>query len=74
MAKKMTFEEGMEELTALVEAIEGGRLTLEESFAAYEKGAALVTKLRELLDKGEKRIAALTDSLKEIDISGEVEE
>lgn len=74
MAKKMSFEEGMEALSALVEAMEGGQLTLEESFEAYEKGAALAAKLKELLDQGDRRIAALTDSLKEIDISGEVAE
>jgi exodeoxyribonuclease VII small subunit len=74
MAKKLSFEEGMAELTSLVEAMEGGQLTLEESFEAYERGAALAARLKELLDKGDRRIAALTDSLKEIDISGEVAE
>ena len=74
MAKKLTFEQGLEELTSLVEALEGGKLTLEESFTAYEKGAKLAAQLKALLDQGDKRIAALTESLKEIDISGEVEE
>ena len=74
MSEKMTFEQGMEELTALVEALEDGRLTLEESFEAYERGAVLAVKLKKLLDEGDRRIAALTDSLREIDISGEVEE
>ena len=58
----------------LVEALEGGELTLEESFSAYERGARLSAYLKGLLDQGERRIAALTESLKEIDISGEVEE
>ncbi len=74
MKDKMTFEQGMEELGALVEALEGGTLTLEESFAAYERGARLSAYLKGLLDQGERRIAALTESLKEIDISGEVDE
>ena len=72
--ENMTFEEGLEELNTLVEAMEGGRLTLEESFAAYERGAYLAARLKAMLDQGDQRIAALTESLKEIDISGEVEE
>lgn len=72
--KNMTFEESLEELNSLVEAMESGKLTLEESFAAYERGAYLAARLKELLDQGDRRIAALTESLKEIDISGEVEE
>lgn len=71
---QMTFEEGLEELTALVEAMEGGRMTLEESFTAYERGAYLAARLKAMLDQGDRRIAALTESLKEIDISGEVAE
>lgn len=74
MDKKMSFEQGMEELATLVEALEGGELSLEESFAAYEKGAKLAAKLKSMLDQGDRRIAALTESLKEIDISGEVSE
>lgn len=72
--QNMTFEEGVEELNGLVEAMEGGKLTLEESFAAYERGAYLAARLKAMLEQGDKRIAALTESLKEIDISGEVEE
>lgn len=74
MAKKLTFEQGLEELTSLVEALEGGRLTLEESFSAYERGAKLAAQLKTMLDQGDRRIVALTESLKEIDISGEVSE
>ena len=39
--KKMTYESGMEELTALTEKIESGEMTLEETLKAYEKGCAL---------------------------------
>lgn len=74
MDKKMNFESGLEELTALVESLESGEMSLEESFAAYEKGAKLAAKLKSMLDQGDRRIAALTESLKEIDISGEVAE
>lgn len=74
MDENMTFEQKMEQLTALVEALESGEMSLEESFQAYEKGARLAAKLKAELDQGDRRIAALTESLKEIDISGEVSE
>ena len=37
-----TFEEAMEELESLVEAMEGDQLPLEELVAHYEKGAGLL--------------------------------
>ena len=70
----MTFEQGIEQLSALVERMEGGELSLEESFRAYEEGVRLAARLKAMLDQGDRRIAALTESLKEIDISGEVNE
>ena len=39
--KKLSFEQGMEELEALVSALEKGEMTLDQSFSAYEKGVAL---------------------------------
>ncbi len=74
MDENMTFEQKMEQLTGLVEALESGEMSLEESFQAYEKGARLASQLKAELDQGDRRIAALTESLKEIDISGEVSE
>ena len=70
--KTPAFEEGMEELEALVQALEKGELSLEESFKAYEKGVRLAAQLRSVLDQGEARIMALSEDLKKQDISGEV--
>ena len=72
MAKAFVFEEGMEELEALVQSLEKGELSLEESFKAYEKGVKLASQLRSVLDQGEARIMALSEELKKQDISGEV--
>jgi len=62
MKKKITFEEGMQELEALVQGLETGELSLEESFKAYEKALALKNSLSALLDEGDKRIRVLTDA------------
>lgn len=57
--KKMTYESGMEELTALTEKIESGEMTLEETLKAYEKGCALAEKLSALLQEGRGRVEKL---------------
>ena len=72
MAKGFSFESGMSELEALVEALERGELSLEESFKAYEKGVKLAAQLKGVLDQGDQRILALTESMSGTDITGEV--
>ncbi len=62
----------MSELEALVEALERGELSLEESFKAYEKGVKLAAQLKGVLDQGDQRILALTESMSGTDITGEV--
>ncbi len=57
--KKMTFESGMEELSALTSRIESGELTLEETLKAYEKGCALADRLGALLQEGRGRVEKL---------------
>ena len=72
MAKSLSFESGMEELEALVSALEKGELSLEESFKAYEKGVRLASQLKAILDQGDQRILALNESLNKTDITDEV--
>ena len=62
MANKMKFEEGMQELEALVHALESGEMTLEESFKAFEKASKLQKQLQKLLDEGDRKIRLLTES------------
>ena len=57
--KKMTYESGMEELTALTETIESGEMTLEATLKAYEMGCALAEKLSALLQEGRGRVEKL---------------
>ena len=62
MKKKITFEAGMQELEELVNALESGEMTLEDSFKAYERAIALKDSLNALLDDGDKRIRVLTEA------------
>ena len=60
MEDKLNFEAGMQELERLARALESGEMTLEDSFAAYERASALRAALEKLLDEGDRRIRVLT--------------
>ena len=60
--KKLTFEEGMQELEEIVRALELGQMPLEESFKAFERANALQKTLQEMLDDGDRRIRVLTEN------------
>lgn len=62
MRKKLNFEEGMRELEQLARALESGEMTLEASFAAYERANELKRALEKLLDEGDKKIRILTEA------------
>ncbi|MBR7187341.1 MAG: exodeoxyribonuclease VII small subunit [Clostridia bacterium] len=70
MKKKVSFEEGMQALEALVQALESGQMTLEESFQNYEQAMKLKAELEALLDESDRRIRVLTEN-GEREIAGE---
>ncbi len=53
------FDEVLDRLRVVVERLEGGKLTLEESLAVYEEGVALARRGHSLLDRAEKRVELL---------------
>lgn len=53
------FDEILERLRLVVDRLEGGKLTLEESLAAYEEGVSLARRGHALLDRAEKRVEVL---------------
>ena len=63
MAKKdqqtRKFEAALEELEQVVEQLESGDLSLEDSLAAFEKGVGLVKLCNEKLTEVEKRVELL---------------
>ena len=54
-----TFEFALENLEQLVEQLESGDLSLEDSLAAFEKGVALVKHCNQKLSEVEKKIELL---------------
>ncbi len=60
-ATTMNFEESMKRLETIVEELEGGELSLEDSIARYEEGVKLSRRLTQTLDEAEKRIERLVE-------------
>ncbi len=58
----LSFEEAIERLETIVEELEGGSLSLEDSIARYEEGVKLSRRLTQTLDEAEKRIERLAES------------
>lgn len=58
-AAGLTFETALEELEALVARMEDGKLPLEESLAAYQRGAELLKFCESRLSDAQARIAIL---------------
>ncbi|HEY3596656.1 MAG TPA: exodeoxyribonuclease VII small subunit [Paraburkholderia sp.] len=54
-----TYEGALAELEGLVGRMEGGSLSLEESLAAYRRGAALVAFCQQQLEKVEQQVRVL---------------
>ncbi len=54
--KQETLEESMERLETILDTLEGDDISLEDSFAFYEKGMKLVQSCREKIDTVEKKI------------------
>ena len=56
---KFNFEEALENLEELVEAMEDGELSLEESLKAFEQGIKLTRECQGALDKAEQKVELL---------------
>lgn len=69
MAKKTTaepspvadFEQSLDQLEQLVEKMEHGDMSLEESLGAYERGVALYRRCQQALEQAELRVRLLSD-------------
>jgi len=57
---KMSFEEAMSELEALVGQLESGNVPLEESIKLYERGEALKKHCEKKLAEAEEKVAQIT--------------
>lgn len=61
-----TFEEQMERLRSIVEKMEQGGLTLDESLKLFEEGIGLSGKLFEHLNRAEGRVEELISTLERV--------
>ncbi|MCQ2086047.1 MAG: exodeoxyribonuclease VII small subunit [archaeon] len=59
MDKEMSFEENLKEMERLVEDLESGKYSLEESIEIYEKAITLREKCRRFLEESEKKVEKL---------------
>lgn len=57
---KMTFEQAMKELEAVVDQLERGDVALDASITLYERGAALKKRCEDELKRAEEKVAAIT--------------
>lgn len=63
MARKATpnFEQALADLEQLVENMEDGELSLEESLKQFEKGIALASSCQQALQKAEQKVEQLIE-------------
>ena len=65
---ELTFEKALEELEEIVARMEGGKLALEESLAAYQRGAELLKFCEAKLTDAQARVAILEgNQLRDLD-------
>jgi exodeoxyribonuclease VII small subunit len=69
-APDMKFEAALAELEQIVQGMEGGRLPLEESLAAYRRGSELLKHCQQQLSEAERKIQILEDGvLRDFDVA-----
>ncbi len=67
--KKPSFETAMADLEQLVADMESGKLSLEDSLAAYKRGAELMTYCRARLEEAQQQVRVLEEGvLKDLDV------
>jgi len=67
--KPQGYESAMTELEQIVADMEAGKLSLEDSLAAYKRGAELLTFCRSRLEDAQQQVRVLEDGvLKELNI------
>ncbi|MDF3836609.1 exodeoxyribonuclease VII small subunit [Cupriavidus basilensis] len=59
LAPPASYEAAMAELEGLVASMEGGALPLEDSLAAYKRGAELVRYCQQMLERVEQQVKVL---------------
>ena len=66
--EEIPFEEALSELESLVETMEKGELSLEESLASFERGVALTRLCQQALKAAEQKIEILSANSSEAEL------
>lgn len=66
MEDKITFEESMKNLEAIVTELEKGELSLDESVEKFEEGIKISKECNNILESAEKKISILLQNDEEI--------
>lgn len=61
VAQEFEFETALEQLEQLVNQMESGQLTLEQSLQAFEQGVALTRRCQQTLSQAEQRVKLLIE-------------
>ena len=70
VVSELKFEAALAELELIVQSMEGGRLPLEESIAAYRRGSELLKHCQQQLADAEQKIQVLENgTLRDFDIN-----
>ena len=59
-AKRLNFEEAMDRLSQIVEKLETGEESLENSMKLFEEGAKLSAQCYQILEKAQQKVTELT--------------
>ena len=59
--KPIDFEASLTQLTSIIEKMENGQLTLEQSLQHFEQGVALVHQCQKVLSSAEQKISILIE-------------
>ena len=62
MAEKTTIEESLKELDAIVAKLESREISLEDSFALYQKGMELLKECSKKIDPGAKKMLKMDEN------------
>ncbi len=69
--EELTYEQALAELENVVEALETGQPSLEESLVLFERGQSLAQRCAGLLDQAELRIQTLTGQEPDLPVEDE---
>lgn len=59
--KKLTYKELMDTLEEIIENLETGELSVEDSMEKYEEGVKITRELLEILNKAEEKVKIMND-------------